>query len=119
MIGVLLQLEPRHVEASEIHARLGAAGYQADLSGVHRAMGVFSAHGLVHACPVRGPVAYGLTDPPHHHAVCSVCGIVVAVPIASLGTVRLVGSDAADHGFTVDDHGLVLSGRCGACSNGS
>jgi Fe2+ or Zn2+ uptake regulation protein len=57
---------------------------------------------------------YHLTDDPHQHLVCDVCGSVAEMPDAFVeGFARQVESA---FGFRVRMHHFAILGRCGACA---
>ncbi|MFG1801891.1 hypothetical protein ACGFI4_17170 [Micromonospora carbonacea] len=70
--------------------------------------------GVAHAVPVGGAATFGLTDQPHHHAVCEGCGGMRQLPVpavaASVTAAREVGIEM-DGG----SGGVVVYGRCAPC----
>ncbi|WP_431910653.1 CGNR zinc finger domain-containing protein [Micromonospora carbonacea] len=76
--------ERRHLNASEVHQRLTGRGLAAKLSTVHRVLGQPVDLGVAHAVPVGGTATFGLTDQPHHHAVCEGCGGMRQLPVPAV-----------------------------------
>ncbi len=116
MVAALLEASPRHLSATELEQQLRNAGWRSDLSGIHRAMVTFIDRGLVHTLPTAGPVAYGISTPAHHHAICTHCGATIEVPVAALtAAVSAAGLALEGMEFRLAPDGLAFHGRCGAC----
>lgn len=64
----------------------------------------------------QGPTRYDHTLTPHSHAVCRICGKVVDVDIAHLGTgpEHLAGNGPED--FRIERYHLIFEGICDGCS---
>ncbi len=69
---------------------------------------------MAHVLPWPGEARYGLTDSPHHHAVCDRCGAVREIPAATLsGAVAAAERSSA---FRLGEAGMALFGRCPQCA---
>ena len=120
-IAVLTALGPvdGHLSVADIHQRiLGDApdGTPApDLATVYRTVTTLVDQGVLHALAVEGGVStYGLTEKPHHHAVCTRCGTVIEVPAKRLSAA--LEHDSEGSSFTLSDQaGLTLHGLCPQC----
>lgn len=108
---------PGHLTLAEIHQRVTELGWPTDNTAVRRTLRAFTRCGLTHTLAVPGPPAYGLADPPHHHALCSACGALADLPAAAL-TATLTAAQAAT-GYHLTRTGLTLPGRCPACQQTS
>jgi Fe2+ or Zn2+ uptake regulation protein len=116
VLASLLDPEPDrgHLTAEDIAAHVQAHHPDIHLSTIYRTLEALEEIGLVsHVHLGHGPSTYHLTDRPHHHAVCRVCGAVVELPAGALDAVerRL----RRDHGFTLEAEHFALVGRCAAC----
>ena len=120
-IAVLAVLEPvdGHLAVAEIHQRIVEAGgaHSPDLATVYRTVTTLVEQGVLHALAVDGGVTtYGLTEKPHHHAVCTECATIIEVPAKRL-------SAALEHAiegsaFTLSEQaGLTLHGLCPDCQS--
>lgn len=120
-IAVLAVLEhvQGHLPVADIHQRIietSPAHTQApDLATVYRAVTTLVGQGVLHALTVDGGVTtYGLTQSPHHHAVCTNCGTIIEVPAQRLSAALEHAIEGSS--FTLSEHaGLTLHGLCPAC----
>lgn len=108
-----------HLNAAQIHRRLVAEGRGVDLATVYRTVATLVDVGVLHALSVeeRSTITtYGLAGEPHHHAVCTQCGTVIAVPAERL-TAALAQASAGS-AFTLSERaGLTLHGLCPDCQH--
>jgi Fur family transcriptional regulator, ferric uptake regulator len=116
-VAVLQSLadESNDATAQQIHTRLRAGENRVGLATVYRTLGLLSEHGVIDALVHNpGEVCYRLCgDGHHHHLVCIECHRVV-----ELGDCELDGwldRLAAEHGFTVAEHTVEVTGMCGDC----
>lgn len=107
---------PRHLTVTEIHDRVQKAGWRADHSAVHRTLADFTEWGLTHPLAVAGPLAYGLSVPPHHHTICDRCGDVAEIPADALTGAVTAIEDLT--GFSLASGGVTLHGLCTPCRIG-
>jgi Fur family ferric uptake transcriptional regulator len=110
-----LAAEPHDASAQKIHAWLRAQGETIGLATVYRTLAVLSERGAIDALMHHpGEVCYRLCgDEHHHHLVCSACHRVV-----ELGDCELedwLEELASQHGFTVTDHTVEVTGVCTDC----
>jgi Fur family ferric uptake transcriptional regulator len=110
-----LAAEPHDASAQKIHAWLRAQGETIGLATVYRTLAVLSERGAIDALMHHpGEVCYRLCgDEHHHHLVCSACHRVV-----ELGDCELEGwleELASQHGFTVTNHTVEVTGVCTEC----
>ena len=124
-IAVLAALEPvdGHLSVADIHQRILEAtpdGMSSpDLATVYRTVTTLVDQGVLHALAVEGgPSTYGLTEKPHHHAVCTQCATIIEVPAIRLSTALEHASEGSS--FTLSDQaGLTLHGLCPECQRGA
>lgn len=107
------------VSAAEVEDALRANGRSVGRATVYRVLEQLRDARLVHRLDV-GPGSSGRYEPVregpdhHHHLVCDACGDVV--PFADPALERAIDRVAARVDFDVDEHDVVLHGRCGACT---
>jgi Fur family ferric uptake transcriptional regulator len=104
-----------HVTADEIVARVSARHPEVHRATVYRTLDRLGEVGVItHVHLGHGPSTFHLNDRPHHHAVCSVCGAVVEVPLTALDDLAARLRD--EHGFELSPQHFALSGRCRDCA---
>lgn len=115
VIASLVAADGQHITAEAIVAWVQARHPEVHRSTVYRTLDRLEAIGMVnHVHLGHGPSTYHLTDRPHHHAICNVCGTVIDVPPEALdGLTRRL---RADHGFELTHQHFALSGRCRDCT---
>jgi Fe2+ or Zn2+ uptake regulation protein len=62
----------------------------------------------------HGRAVYHLTDEPHQHLVCEVCGAVVEVPDATFAD--LARTLQGHYGFAIRPNHFAVLGRCEDCA---
>ncbi|WP_019930759.1 Fur family transcriptional regulator [Nocardia sp. BMG111209] len=106
-----------HLTVAQIRDEVTAAGHDVDLTTVYRTVSTLVGASVLHALVVDERVtSYGLTDTPHHHAVCTRCGAIDEVPAAKLST-ALDAARAGSRFALPDSAGLTLHGLCPACQH--
>jgi len=120
-IAVLAVLEPvnGHLSVADIHQRILdgtlAGTPRPDLATVYRTVTTLVDQGVLHALAVEGGVTtYGLTEKPHHHAVCTECGTIIEVPANRLSTALEHAIEGSSF-ILSDQAGLTLHGSCPDC----
>ncbi|MEY3359305.1 MAG: hypothetical protein RLZZ537_900 [Pseudomonadota bacterium] len=98
----------RHLSAEDLYRRLLADGEDIGLATVYRVLTQFEAAGLVEKHNFEGGTAvYELDRGQHHdHMVCVETGKVIEFSNAEIE--RLQKQIAAEHGYEIEDHSLVL-----------
>ena len=102
----------RHMTAEEIYRALADSGEEIGLATVYRVLTQFEAAGLV----VRhhfesGQSVFELDRGEHHdHIVCLDCGRVEEFVDEVIESRQ--NQIAAEHGFDVADHSMILYGKC-------
>jgi Fe2+ or Zn2+ uptake regulation protein len=105
-----------HLTAEEIHGRVAAVAPDVHRATVYRALDTLSRLELVeHAHLGHGPAVYHLSDDPHHHLVCEVCGAVLEAPPSLFKGVERRLRD--DFGFVPRSRHFALMGRCRGCAD--
>lgn len=98
----------RHLSAEDLYRRLLADGEDIGLATVYRVLTQFEAAGLVEKHNFEGGTAvYELDRGQHHdHMVCVETGKVIEFSHPDIE--RLQKQIAAEHGYEIEDHSLVL-----------
>jgi len=106
------------VSAQEIFDGLRADGRRVGIASVYRALDTLGALGLVQRLELGGTATrYEPAEPSgdhHHHLVCQDCGEVR--PFLDLRLEAALDGAAERSAFSVDEHDVVLRGRCPACT---
>ena len=108
ILELLESHKTRHMTADDIYRELVNGGEDIGLATVYRVLGQFEAAGLVEKHNFEGGQAfYELDSGEHHdHMVCVETGKVVE--FVSEEIEELQKKIAADHGFEIEDHNLVI-----------
>jgi len=98
----------KHVTADDIYRVLIQAGQDIGLATVYRVLNQFEAAGLVVKHNFEGGQAYYELDSGghHDHMVCVETGKVIEFSNAEIE--RLQAEIAAEHGYDIEDHSLVI-----------
>ena len=119
ILEILESSEARHVSAEDVYKQLLANEEEIGLATVYRVLTQFEAAGLVERHQFDGGHSvFELNRGTHHdHIVCIRCGKVEEF-IDELIEKRQK-QIAAEKGFTISDHSLVIYGECNKekCSN--
>ena len=119
-VKVLEILEARadqHMSAEDVYKALLVAGEEIGLATVYRVLTQFENAGLVSKHNFEGGQAvFELDRGGHHdHIVCLDCGKVTEFIDKDIETRQ--HAMAEEQGFELEDHSLVLYGRCTRCPN--
>jgi len=108
ILELLEEAGNKHVTADDIYRVLMQAGEDVGLATVYRVLNQFEAAGLVVKHNFEGGQAfYELDSGDHHdHMVCVETGRVVEFSNTEIE--RLQAEIAAEHGFDIVDHSLVI-----------
>jgi Fur family ferric uptake transcriptional regulator len=103
--------------AQEIADELRADDARVGIASVYRALEVLDRLGLVHRLDVGdGTARYEAAHPGgehHHHVVCNQCGRVAQ--FADDGLEQAIATLSQRLDFAIDQHDVVLRGRCPKC----
>ena len=114
VLRALLEPPADHLGAEDVAARVQRRHPDIHLSTIYRTLEALEDLGLLtHVHLGHGPSTYHLTDRPHHHAVCRVCGRVVELAPDSFK--ELGRRLRSDHDFELDTQHFALAGRCRTC----
>ena len=112
ILEILETAEPSHLTAEDIYRRLLESGEEIGLATVYRVLTQFEAADLVHRHHFEGGQAVFELDRGHHHdhIVCVECGHVEEFYDEMIEARQK--AVAAEAGFEISDHSLILYGRC-------
>ena len=108
ILEILEGAKLRHLSAEDIYKELLQSGEDIGLATVYRVLTQFEAAGLVTRHNFEGGHSvFELDDGDHHdHMVCVETGDVIE--FVSEEIEKLQKRIASDHGYTIEDHSLVL-----------
>jgi len=108
ILDLLEETVNKHMTADDIYRVLMQAGDDIGLATVYRVLNQFEAAGLVVKHNFEGGQAYYELDSGmhHDHMVCVETGKVVEFSNAEIE--RLQAEIAAEHGYDIEDHSLVI-----------
>jgi Fur family ferric uptake transcriptional regulator len=115
ILNVLENNAQRHLSAEDVYKELLSTGEEIGLATVYRVLTQFEGAGLVCRHHFEGGQSvFELNRGGHHdHLVCIKCGAVVEfVEEVIEERQRAI---AQRHGFTIEDHSLVIYGLCPEC----
>lgn len=119
ILAVLERSERRHLSAEDVYKELLSTGEEIGLATVYRVLTQFEAAGLVCRRHFEGGQSlFELNSGAHHdHLICVKCGQVLEFmdPLIEERQQAI----AAEKGFRIEDHTLVIYGVCGDCDRGA
>jgi Fur family ferric uptake transcriptional regulator len=112
ILEILASSQPRHLSAEDVYRRLLDSNEDIGLATVYRVLTQFESAGLVSRHHFEGGTAvFELSEGEHHdHIVCVDCGRVEEFSDESIEERQR--DIAAKLGFEINDHSLILHGRC-------
>jgi Fur family ferric uptake transcriptional regulator len=115
ILDVLETSDKRHMSAEDVYRALLERGEEIGLATVYRVLTQFEQAGLVARHHFEGGQSvFELNRGGHHdHLVCIKCGRVVEFLEPAIEERQQ--AIARHHGFTIDDHSLVIYGVCPRC----
>jgi Fur family ferric uptake transcriptional regulator len=118
ILAVLERSERRHLSAEDVYKELLNNGDEIGLATVYRVLTQFEGAGLVCRRHFEGGQSvFELNSGTHHdHLICVKCGRVVEFVDALIE--QRQEAIAAQHGFRIEDHSLVIYGVCRDCDDG-
>jgi Fur family ferric uptake transcriptional regulator len=115
ILEMLEQSQHRHLSAEDVYKALLESGEDIGLATVYRVLTQFEAAGIVQRHHFEGNQSmFELAESAHHdHMVCLKCGAITEFfdDVIEQRQDRM----AADQGFRVSDHSLILYGTCRQC----
>ncbi len=118
ILAILESCGKRHMSAEDVYKELLSQNEEIGLATVYRVLTQFEGAGLVCRRHFEsGQSLFELNSGKHHdHLVCVKCGNIVEFVDALIEERQI--KIAAEHGYVIEDHSLVLYGVCGECRKG-
>jgi len=115
ILNVLETSDTRHLSAEDVYKMLLVKGDEIGLATVYRVLTQFEGAGLVCRHHFEGGQSvFELNRGGHHdHLVCVRCGKVVEFLDETIEERQR--AIAREHGFTLEEHSLVIYGMCSDC----
>jgi Fur family transcriptional regulator, ferric uptake regulator len=115
LLAALVDAEHHHLSAQDIAAAVQRAVPDVHLSTIYRSLDSLEALGIVdHVHFGHGRAIYHLSDEPHQHLLCEMCGAVVGVPDDVFA--ELAATVRRAYGFVIRPHHFAVVGRCAHCA---
>lgn len=116
ILEMLEQNRDRHLSAEDVYRALLESGDDIGLATVYRVLTQFEGAGIVQRHHFEGNQAvFELAEGEHHdHLVCTACGSIEEFYDEVIE--QRQEAIAAEHGFEIGDHSLILYGKCRQCS---
>jgi len=117
ILEILSRDEHRHVTAEDVYKALLESEEDIGLATVYRVLTQFEAAGIVQRHYFEGPQSvFELAEGEHHdHLVCLGCGGIEEFFDETIE--KRQEAIAAEHGFKISDHSLILYGQCKQCQS--
>jgi len=117
ILGILETSGKRHLSAEDVYRQLLSQEEEIGLATVYRVLTQFESAGLVCRRHFEGGQSvFELNSGDHHdHLVCIKCGKIVEFMDALIEERQ--AAIAAEHGFRIEEHSLVVYGVCSGCRN--
>lgn len=117
VLSILENSKIRHLSAEDVYKELLKEEYSVGLATVYRVLTQFEDAGLVIRHHFEGDRSvFELNDADHHdHMICAQCGRVTEFFDQRIEALQ--EKVAEQHGFSLQDHSLILYGICKRCQN--
>lgn len=111
----LINHSNRHWDAEAVARALGEQGTSVGIATVYRGLAALEAEGMVASVQLTDRKRYERADKAHHdHMVCTSCGHIQEFIKPSIE--KMQEAAAAEEGFHITGHQLVIFGRCAKCA---
>ncbi len=110
----LINESNHHWEAEELARALAERGYRIGIATVYRGLAALEAHGLISSFQLADRKRYERASKAHHdHLICTRCGRIEEFVNEDIE--REQDLVAAQKGFSITGHQLVIFGICNRC----
>ncbi len=104
----------QHWDADELARALSDSGHSIGIATVYRGLAALESQGLIDSIQLADKKRYESADKAHHdHMVCTACGHIEEFSHQTIEQLQLAA--AAERGFTLTGHQLVMFGLCCKC----
>lgn len=112
----LINTSNRHWDAEELARALAESGQQIGIATVYRGLAALDGAGLISSVQLADKKRYERADKSHHdHMVCTDCGTIQEFSQPQIE--QLQKAVAAEKGFQMSGHQLVIFGLCLGCQS--
>jgi len=117
MILSIISASRGHITAEDIHARVREHYPYIDISTIYRTLELLREHRLITETDLgHGRAVYELRDaPPHHHAVCRMCGGMLDLDHTLLQPLQSALQER--YSFAADIDHFAIFGLCRECQS--
>ena len=110
----LINSSSRHWDADEVNRELADRGQPVGVATVYRSLTALEDAGLINSVQLADRKRYERADKSHHdHMVCTECGRIEEFSHPKIEMLQQAA--AAEKGFEIEGHQLVLFGTCAQC----
>ena len=115
ILQILENSSTRHLSAEDIYRALLESGEDVPIATIYRVLTQFESAGLVARHKFEGEHSvFELNEGSHHdHILCIECGRVEEFVDETIENRQK--AIAAEHGFSITDHSLIIQGVCAVC----
>jgi Fur family ferric uptake transcriptional regulator len=119
ILDIFRRSDVRHLSAEDVYRALLGENVEIGLATVYRVLTQFEQAGILSRSQFDGVKAiFELNDGDHHdHLICTHCGKVVEFSDHQIESRQ--HKVAAEQGFTLESHAMVLYGVCTGCQKNS
>jgi Fur family peroxide stress response transcriptional regulator len=111
----VLQATDRHPTALEVYEAVRRIRPHIGLATVYRILHQLTEQGLINALGRDNECRYDARIQRHDHAVCTVCGALLDIPVSVELSSAALEKAAQVVGIELDSHEVRIYGRCKAC----
>jgi len=105
----------QHWNAVDLAHDLALRGHKIGIATVFRGLAALETEGLISSMQLKDKKCYERANKAHHdHMVCTSCGTIEEFSNDTIETLQEAA--AADKGFDMTGHQLVIFGRCTSCN---
>jgi len=113
----LINASNRHWDADELLRVLVDAGHSVGIATIYRGLASLESQGLIDSIQLADKKRYERATKAHHdHMICTKCGHIEEFSHQTIEALQQAA--AAEKGFKLTDHQLVMFGLCSQCTAG-
>ncbi len=113
----IINRSDKHWDADEVAFKLKEKGISIGIATVYRGLAALAEQGLIESIQLADKKRYERADKSHHdHLICTECGAIEEFCKPEIETLQ--DKVAAERGFKIQGHQLLLFGLCIGCKAG-
>jgi len=113
----VLQASTRHPTALDVYEAVRRTRPRIGLATVYRILHQLTEQGLIKELGGNECSRYDARTFRHDHAICTVCGVLLDIPVEIGVSNESLQAAARAAGVELDSHEVRIYGRCSACSS--